>query len=300
MPRPKRRAGLALLAVVAVLSACAKEAQNGDALGQDTSLTRDLSLAAGDTPVLPQLKDVPAEQPPPPPAAEPAPRPKAPSPRPKAAPPSKQTTAPVPTPTPAPPPEPTTTASGNTIEKTAGPAEKASGAIGSGSILNLDAVDKVCTNTNKVGDRFTAVVKDPVSGSNGVSIPSGATVTLELTQLKRSENTNDQIVIGFRVISVAFDGRTYPLDADVQSATIDRVRASSTGNDAKKVVGGAVAGAIIGKVLGKGNKGTLIGAAAGAAAGGAAAAATANYEGCVNAGADMVVRLNSALTVTAS
>jgi hypothetical protein len=167
-------------------------------------------------------------------------------------------------------------------------------------MLNLDAVDKVCTNTNTVGDRFSAVVKEAVTGSNGVTIPAGATVNIEVTQLKRSENTNDQIVMGFRVISVAFGGRTYPLDADVQTATIDRVRASSGGNDAKKVVGGAVAGAIIGKILGKSNKGTIIGAAAGAAAGGAAAAATANYEGCVSPGADIVVRLNAPVTVTAS
>jgi hypothetical protein len=281
---------------LAALSACAKDARNGDVLAQDSSLTRDLSLAAGDTSVQPQLQDVPAEQPPPPPAeVAPAPRPKSTAPRPKAAVPTPKSA-----PAPAPAPEPTTTPTGNTVEKTAGPAEKASGSIGAGSMLNLDAVDKVCTNTNNVGDRFTAIVKESVTGTNGVAIPAGATVTMELTQLKRSENTNDQIVLGFRVISVAFDGRTYPLDADVQSATIDRVRASSTGNDAKKVVGGAVAGAIIGKVLGKGKKGTLIGAAAGAAAGGAAAAATANYEGCVNAGADMVVKLNSAITVSAS
>jgi hypothetical protein len=170
--------------------------------------------------------------------------------------------------------------------------------IAAGSLLKLDALDRVCTNTSKVGDRMAATVTEPVVGSNGVSIPSGANVTLEVTELKRSENTNDQIVMGFRVISVSFDGKSYPLNADVQSAVIDRERASSKGNDAKKVVGGAVVGAVIGQVLGKGKKGTIVGAAAGAAAGGAAAAATANYEGCVNTGAKMVVKLNSGVTVT--
>ena len=61
--------------------------------------------------------------------------------------------------------------------------------------------------------------------------------------------------------------------------------------------GGAVAGAIIGQVLGKDRKGTIIGAAAGAAAGGAAAAATANFDGCVNNGAQITIKLNSAMTV---
>ncbi|MGQ0766338.1 MAG: hypothetical protein ACT4OZ_11805 [Gemmatimonadota bacterium] len=283
------RAGLTLGVAVAMLAGCARD--SGDsALADDSLLTRDLSLAAGDTTALPELTDVPAEAPPP--VATTPNRP--PASRSRATPPRTTPPAPVPAPVPTTPPA---TSSGNTVEKGPGTPERASGTVTAGSILNLDAVDKVCTNTNQVGDRFTAVVKEAVPGSNGVTIPSGATVNIELTQLKRSENSNDQIVMGFRVISVSFDGRTYPLDADVQTATIDRVRASSGSNDAKKVVGGAVAGAIIGKVLGKSNKGTLIGAAAGAAAGGAAAAATADYEGCVSPGADIVVRLNSAITV---
>jgi hypothetical protein len=72
-------------------------------------------------------------------------------------------------------------------------------------------------------------VTEAVTGTNGAVIPSGANVTIELTELKRSENTNDQIVMGFRVVSVTFDGRTYPLDADVQTATIDRVAPRAPG-----------------------------------------------------------------------
>lgn len=302
MQRNLVRAGWSAAIVMTILGACAKDAQTDAALMQDSALTRDLNLATGDTAVQPMLRDVPLEQPAPTPppqvAAAPTPRPKAaPPPPPKQTPP---TPTPTPTPVPTPVPEPTTTATGNTIEKSAGPAEKASGAIAAGSMLNLDAAERVCTNTNKVGDRLSAILREPVNGANGVSIPSGARVSIELTELKRSENSNDPIVIGFRVISVSFDGRTYPLNADVQSAAIERVRVSSTGNDAKKVAGGAVAGAIIGKVLGKGSKGTLIGAAAGAAAGGAAAAATANFEGCVALGADIVVKLNAPVTVSAS
>ena len=83
-------------------------------------------------------------------------------------------------------------------------------------------------------------------------------------------------------------------------AEIDRVRASSTGNDAKKVLGGAVAGAIIGQVIGKDRKGTLIGAAAGAAAGAGAAAVTADFDGCVDTGSAISIRLTNALTVAAA
>ena len=60
---------------------------------------------------------------------------------------------------------------------------------------------------------------------------------------------------------------------------------------------GAIAGAIAGKLIGKSTKATVIGGAAGAAAGAATAAATANYQGCIQSGGSIVVKLNSAATV---
>ena len=104
--------------------------------------------------------------------------------------------------------------------------------------------------------------------------------------------------MGFRVVSITANGRTYTPDAEVVSASIDRVRSQKGGDDAKKVAGGAAAGAIIGQVLGRNTKGTLIGAAVGAAAGAAAASSTSDYEGCVNAGAAVSVRLTGPLTMT--
>lgn len=276
------------LSLALAIGACGGDKQGDEsALAQDSALARDLARVGGDTAVVPQLQDIPAEAPAPAPVVTP-PRPRAKTPVVTPAPVKK-------TPAPAPPKE-TVTAGGNTVEKGPGTTAKM-GTIAAGATMRLGASDKVCTNTNKIGDRFVATLNESVTGSDGAVIPAGAAVTIELTELKRSENANDQIQMGFRVINIAYDGRTYALDADVQTAEITRVRNSSTGNDAKKVLGGAVAGAVIGQILGKKSKGTIIGAAAGAAAGGAAAAATANYEGCVNAGAPIVVRLNTPVTV---
>jgi outer membrane lipoprotein SlyB len=105
--------------------------------------------------------------------------------------------------------------------------------------------------------------------------------------------------MGFRVTSLSVGDKVYYPQAEVTAAQITRVRATSGSEDAKKVVGGAVAGAIIGQILGRDRKGTLIGAAAGAAAGGAAAAATADYDGCVDVGAPITVRLTAPLSVAA-
>ena len=46
-----------------------------------------------------------------------------------------------------------------------------------------------------------------VTGSNGATIPAGATVNMTVTALKRSENANDKIVMEFAVNSVSFEGR---------------------------------------------------------------------------------------------
>lgn len=284
----RRLSPLALTLALGV-AACSKGDGKSDTLATDTALNRDLQLATGDSAAQPQLKDVP-------PAAAPAPEP-APttSTKPRTTRPTPKPTTPAPTPS-----TPPRTPAGNTVT----PGEKSSagnvGMVASGTSLTLASAAKICTNTNKIGDRFTATLSEAVTGSNGAVIPAGATATLEVTKLKRSENANDNIEMGFAVRTITFGGTTYNVDADVASAAVDRVRASSKGNDAKKVAGGAVLGAVIGQVIGKDTKGTVIGAAAGAAAGAGAAAATANYEGCVNDGGRIVITLTSPLTIKAA
>jgi hypothetical protein len=169
--------------------------------------------------------------------------------------------------------------------------------IAAGSTLNLASNSRVCTNTNRVGQRFAATVSQTVSGSNGATIPAGATANIEITELKRSENVNDKVVMGFRVVSVSFGGRTYPVTATTTYANVDRVRNEPQNKDIQKVIGGAVVGAVVGQVLGRSTTGTVVGAAAGAAGGAAAAAATANYEGCVPSGGRITVSLDSPVQV---
>jgi len=287
-----RRVGAPLALTIAfAVGACSKGGEKADTtLAQDSTLNRDLQLATGDSAAQPQLKDVP------PPAATPEPAPAPTTTRPRTTPTRPATRPTTPAPAPSSPPR---TASGNTV--TTG--EKSSGGnvgmIASGTALTMASTSKVCTNTNKVGDRFTATLSEAVTGSNGAVIPAGATAVIEITKLKKSENANDNIEMGFAVRTIEFGGNTYNVDADVSSAAVDRVRSSTKGNDAKKVIGGAVLGAVIGQVIGKDTKGTVIGAATGAAAGTAAAATTANYEGCVNDGGRIVVKLTSPLTIKA-
>ena len=272
--------------------ACTTEKKD-DTLAQDTALNRDLNLANRDTAAQPALTDVPAPAPATPASAATTPR----TTTPRTTTPSRTTTTPRTT-TPAPRPS-NTTASGNTVSSGASNAGGSVGTIAAGSTINLASNQRVCTNTHKVGDTFTARVTEPVTGSNGATIPAGATATVKITELKRSENANDNVVMGFSVSSITYGGRTYNIDSDVTYAKVDKVRNQPKSKDAQKVIGGAAVGAIIGQAIGKNTKGTVIGGAVGAAAGTAAAAATANYEGCVPHDGPITIKLNSGAQVRA-
>jgi hypothetical protein len=279
---PRLKASL-LLSLALFAGACAKTDNNAAA---DSALNKDIQLANRDTAAQPALTDVPTAT-----TTNPAPSTSAP----------RTTTRTTTTTRPRTPTtttrQPTVTSSGNTVTRTsAGTAAKV-GTIPAGATLNLASGSKICTNTNKVGERFSATVTDPVVGSNGAVIPAGATANVEVTELKRSENANDNVVMGFRVVSVSFGGHTYPVSATTSYAQVSKVKNQPKGKDVQKVVGGAAIGAIAGQILGRSTKATVIGGAVGAAAGAGAAAATANYEGCVNSGGRITATLNSSTQV---
>ena len=280
---PRFKASL-LLSLALVAGACAKK---DDTAAADSALNKDIQLANRDTAAQPALTDVPAAT-----TTSPAPSTSAPRGTTKTT--TRTTTTRTPTTTTR---QPTVTASGNTVTRTnAGTAARV-GTIPAGATLNLASGSKICTNTNKVGERFSATVTDAVVGSNGAVIPAGATANIEVTELKRSENANDNVVMGFRVVSVSFGGHTYPVSATTSYAQVNKVRNQPKGKDVQKVVGGAAIGAIAGQILGRSTKATVIGGAVGAAAGAGAAAATSNYEGCVNSGGRITATLNSSTQV---
>jgi hypothetical protein len=279
---PRMNASLAL-SLALLVGACTAKSDNSAAA--DSALNKDIQLANRDTAAQPALTDVPAGT-----AKNPAPATTARTTT------TRTTTTRTPTTTTR---RPTTsvTSSGNTVTRTGSAAGTRVGTIAAGSTLNLTSGSKVCTNTNKVGDHFTATVTNAITGSNGAVIPAGATADVEVTELKRSENANDNVVMGFRVTSVRFGGHTYPVSATTSYAEVNKVRNQPKSKDVQKVVGGAAIGAIAGQILGRSTKATVIGAAVGGAAGAGAAAATANYEGCVNSGGKITATLNSSTQV---
>ncbi|MDA1081510.1 MAG: hypothetical protein O2973_07505 [Gemmatimonadetes bacterium] len=185
----------------------------------------------------------------------------------------------VPVPEPALPPAPTT------------------GSIALGTTFTVKPAMKICTNTHKVGDRFTATLASEVVGTNGAVIPAGVNAILRIVE-SSSKAPKDSALLTFDILSVRVDDQTYEVIAHVtESAPLVRTGAQSTGDKVKKVGAGAAIGAIAGRVLGGNTKSTVLGGAIGAAAGAAVAAGDTRYEGCTGDDATITLALDRPLVL---
>ena len=168
--------------------------------------------------------------------------------------------------------------------------------IGSGTGIVMTSGGRVCTETNRPGDKIVATVDSPVNGINGALIPAGSKVVLEVA----SVTPGDQAQILFRVRALYVNDSSYSIAGNVSPSTpLERVKIANpdANADKKKVIGGAIAGAILGQIIGHNTKGTVIGAATGAAAGAVAAKATQKYESCLPAGASLHMTLAQGLVM---
>ncbi|MCX5765889.1 MAG: hypothetical protein NTZ43_01510 [Gemmatimonadetes bacterium] len=286
---------LSVLGVLMVTAACKGDEtqQNGAQNARQIELP---PVAASQ----PQLNDAPKPEP----AAEkPAPKP-APTPKPKAPEPTTVTVRKIAPPeaAPAAPAAAAATAAAPSATVAAAPAaaEPAFGTIATGTALKVSPAMRICTNTHAVGDRVTATLDESVVGSNGALLPMGSTVMLRVTESGRGKGSEADARIAFEVMSVRVGDTTYQAWGHLaQIASLEKVRAQSTADQAKKIGAGAAIGALAGQLLGKNTKSTVIGAAVGAAAGTAVAAGTADYDACVPQGARFSILLDRAMNVRA-
>jgi len=178
----------------------------------------------------------------------------------------------------------------------AAPTAMPSREIGAGAGIVMTTGGRVCTETNRPGDKIVATIDSPVSGTNGALIPAGSKVVLEIA----SVTPGDQAHIDFRVRGLYVNDSLYTATGTVSPTTpLERVKVANpdANADKKKVIGGAIAGAILGQIIGHNTKGTVIGAATGAAAGAVAAKAGEKYENCLPAGASLHMTLGQSVAM---
>jgi hypothetical protein len=243
------------------------------ALFQDTAVARDPEPEPGPAPVPPPVVQARAPQPQQPPAPSPRPSPRAEAPRAES---------------PAPPPAPRQTEEPRALT--------ASAPIGTSMSLTLNQT--LSTETHRVGDTFTATLQQAITDAAGtVIVPAGATIRGRLTQVEKSGHVGATGIIKLAFESVTFGGSSYPLDATVVRANPQRQNRTTVQEQAARVAAGAAAGAVLGRVLGKDSRATLRGAAVGAAAGTAIAMGTADVDVVLPQGSEMVIRLDSPITI---
>lgn len=88
-----------------------------------------------------------------------------------------------------------------------------------GTTLSLAAGERICVNTNRVGDRFSARVSASVSGANGTVIPRGASATGVVTSLTGPLG-EEHIEIAIRSVTVG--GTTHRISSRVTNIQLDR------------------------------------------------------------------------------
>lgn len=298
---------LAPLLSIVWVAACTADRPDPSA-SADSALARDIALAGrdggtsvlGDTaltvgPVTPAPAPVAAERPAPVATVD---RPAA-SPRPAAPTPVAPTTTATPTPAP-PTPAPTTPAAATTPPAAAtpdatpaaapGPAP-ARRALGAGTAIVATTSTRICSRTNRPGDKLVATLSEPLTASDGSTIAAGTPVVFEVAQT----TPTGEVTLRLRAISV--DGTSVPLEG---SSAADGARETARvpgGDDKGKVVRGAIIGAIAGRILGGGARGAVIGAAGGAAVGTAQAMKGGGTEQCLAPGATVRATLVASATL---
>ena len=167
--------------------------------------------------------------------------------------------------------------------------------------------DELSTKTSHYGDKFTAIVSQPVNASDGsMGIPAGSKITGEVIESEQGKTVallrgRGKINIRFRDLILP-DGTTLPLNAGLESVhnmkanEEGQVQGGIGGKTAAKDVGvGAGLGTVAGLIFGSALKGLAIGAIAG----GGYMLATKGKDVEIPANSGMVLRLEQALYVPA-
>jgi hypothetical protein len=180
-------------------------------------------------------------------------------------------------------------------------------AVNAGTVFRARINETLNSKTAKVGDTFTATVREPVYSSTGVVvIPEGSTLVGRVDAVQPAAKGGKPGAIDASFIELKLPNSTRrAISGSLTDLSTDDAKSDTEGTAKgdkmkhRKVIfigGGAAGGAILGAAVG-GGKGALIGAIAGAAAGFLGDRFTKGEEAEVRSGTEFGVYLNRAISL---
>ncbi len=164
--------------------------------------------------------------------------------------------------------------------------------VPAGTPITVRLQSAVSSASSSSGDRFDAVLDQPLVVDGHTIAPEGASVTGRVVAAHSSGRLKDPGMIQLALASITIDGREVPVTS---SSVIARGSSHEKRNWAM-IGGGAGGGALIGGLAG-GGKGALIGSAIGAGAGTGTAYATGKKDVGFGAERRLTFRLREAIEV---
>lgn len=138
--------------------------------------------------------------------------------------------------------------------------------VPAGTAINVRLTQEIDVDASQTGQKFKALVDDPVMVGGSIVIPRGASAVLQAAQVAQSGKMKGSDKITLKLNAVSFGGMVY----EVTSAYVESKGKGEGRRTARKIGGGAGLGAIVGGIAG-GGEGAAIGAAIGGVTGTAVA-----------------------------
>jgi outer membrane lipoprotein SlyB len=165
---------------------------------------------------------------------------------------------PRPAPPPAPKPAPAVAAAPAAPRKTV--------TVPAGTAINVRLTQAIEVDVSQAGQKFKAIVDDPVLINGAIVIPRGASAALQAVLVQQSGTMKGSDKITLKLNSITFGGMVY----EVASTYVETKGQGEGKRTARKIGGGAGLGGIFGGIVG-GGEGAAIGAAIGGVTGAAVA-----------------------------
>jgi hypothetical protein len=189
------------------------------------------------------------------------------------------------------------TAGGEVSQPVATPANART--LPSGTMMDLTLDQQLATQTSHTGDMFSATVVNAVIAQNGrTTIPAGAKVWGHVSGVTPANNATQTAALVLDFDSLAFNGRSYPFQANITATNLQKQGGSTTSETVKNATIGAAAGAVLGAVLSGADKDKiLLGAGLGAVAGTAISLGKGGENGVLPAGSRLSVQTTQSVAL---